>query len=151
MLRTVRKTFLTPFDRGAITSLIVAMDDAIDEIQDTARAIDLYELRSFTPEMKQMVALIDQSAGIVAEAIPLLRSLGPNAARLSALAEEITRLEGRADELHDEGLKQLYRGRGRENPMTFLVGSEVYSRLEKVVDSFEDVADEISAILIEHL
>jgi hypothetical protein len=35
--------------------------------------------------------------------------------------------------------------------MTFLVGSEIYGRLEKVVDSFEDVADEISAILIEHL
>ena len=36
VLRTVRQTFLTPFDRGAITSLIGAMDDAIDEMQDTA-------------------------------------------------------------------------------------------------------------------
>jgi hypothetical protein len=30
---TVRQTFLTPFDRSAITSLIGAMDDAIDEMQ----------------------------------------------------------------------------------------------------------------------
>jgi uncharacterized protein Yka (UPF0111/DUF47 family) len=35
MLLTVRKTFLTPFDRGAITSLIGSMDDAIDEMQAT--------------------------------------------------------------------------------------------------------------------
>ena len=40
------------------------MDDAIDEMQDTARAIDVYELDSFTPEMKQMVALIVEAAGL---------------------------------------------------------------------------------------
>ena len=45
VLRTVRQTFLTPFDRGAITSLIGAMDDAIDEMQDTARAIDALRAR----------------------------------------------------------------------------------------------------------
>lgn len=33
VLHAVRKTFLTPFDRGAITSLIAAMDDTIDEMQ----------------------------------------------------------------------------------------------------------------------
>src|SRR5882724_2370367 len=78
VLTTVRKTFLTPFDRGAITSLIGAMDDAIDEMQDTARAIDLYELTSFEPEMKQMVAIIVQAAGHTAEAIPLLRDISRN-------------------------------------------------------------------------
>ena len=31
VLTAVRKTFLTPFDRGAITALIGSMDDAIDE------------------------------------------------------------------------------------------------------------------------
>src|SRR6478752_3151174 len=76
VLRTVRRTFLTPFDRGAITSLIGAMDDSVDEMQDTARAIDVYELDSFTPEMKQMVALIVQAANLTAEAIPLLRDIG---------------------------------------------------------------------------
>ena len=58
VLTEVRKTFLTPFDRGAITSLIGAMDDAIDEMLASARAIDLYELRELRPEMKQIVGLI---------------------------------------------------------------------------------------------
>src|SRR6476646_5857066 len=51
VLRTVRRTFLNPFDRGAFTSLIGAMDDAIDEMQATARAVNIYELSTFTPEM----------------------------------------------------------------------------------------------------
>ena len=51
MLQTVRRTFLTPFDRGAITSLIGAMDDAIDEMQTAANAVDLYDVTEFEPEM----------------------------------------------------------------------------------------------------
>src|SRR3954454_5604525 len=69
VLRTVRKTFLTPFDRGSITSLIGAMDDAIDEMQATARAVDPYKLTSFTTEMKQMAGMIAEAATLTAEAM----------------------------------------------------------------------------------
>jgi hypothetical protein len=47
VLTTVRRTFLTPFDRGAITSLIGAMDDAIDEMQAAARRSTSTRCRSF--------------------------------------------------------------------------------------------------------
>ena len=39
-LHAVRQTFLTPFDRGAITSLIGAMDDVIDEMQSAGSAVE---------------------------------------------------------------------------------------------------------------
>ena len=35
--------------------------------------------------------------------------------------------------------------------MSFIVGAEIYDHLEKVVDRFEDVANCISGIVIEHL
>ena len=35
--------------------------------------------------------------------------------------------------------------------MAFIVGTEIYEHLEKVVDRFEDVANEISGIVIEHV
>uniref|UniRef100_UPI0025DAC1B6 DUF47 family protein n=1 Tax=uncultured Sphingomonas sp. TaxID=158754 RepID=UPI0025DAC1B6 len=70
MLLTVRRTFLTPFDRGAITSLIGSMDDAIDEMHAAANAVDLYEVATFEPEMRDMVGIIIDSARLMAEAIP---------------------------------------------------------------------------------
>ncbi len=82
VLRSVRQTFLTPFDRGAITSLIGAMDDAIDEMQDTARAIALYDVSSFRPEMKRMVKIIVEAADLTAEAVPMLRDLTRNGPKL---------------------------------------------------------------------
>ena len=66
VLTAVRRTFLTPFDRSAITSLIGALDDAIDEMLAAARAIDLYELRELRPEMKQIVGLISEAATVAA-------------------------------------------------------------------------------------
>src|SRR6201992_4536353 len=35
VLTAVRRTFITPFDRGDIQELITAMDDAIDQMQQT--------------------------------------------------------------------------------------------------------------------
>ena len=46
--------------RGAITGLIGAMDDAIDEMHAAAGAVDLYEVQAFDPEMKDMTANIMQ-------------------------------------------------------------------------------------------
>ena len=58
--------------------------------------------------------------------------------------------KARADDLHDAGLKALFQAHGAEQPMAFFVGREVYSHLERVLDGFEDVADEIQGIVIDH-
>src|SRR5207248_11303933 len=39
VLTAVRRTFITPFDRGDIKNLITSMDDAIDQMQQTAKAV----------------------------------------------------------------------------------------------------------------
>lgn len=150
VLRTVRETFLTPFDRGAITSLIGSMDDAIDEIQATVQAIDLYEVTSFEQEMKDMTAIIVDAARLCAEAMPLLRDIGRNGARLHELTERLIRMESHADEIHRAGLKRSFKETGPQDTLTFSVQREVYKHLERIVDAFEDVANEIDGLVIDH-
>jgi len=150
VLVAVRRSFITPFDRSAITALTSSMDDAIDEMWQTAKAITLYEVDSFAPQMKEMAALAGEAARKVAEAVPLLRNIGRNNVRLHELTEAIVGLEGQADERYDTGLKALYESHGRDRAMAFFVGREVYIHLEKVLDRFEDVADEIEGIVIDH-
>jgi uncharacterized protein Yka (UPF0111/DUF47 family)/8-oxo-dGTP pyrophosphatase MutT (NUDIX family) len=150
VLVAVRRSFITPFDRSAITALTSAMDDAIDEMWQTAKAVTLYEVASFAPQMTQMAGLAAEAATLVAEAVPLMRNIGRNAGRLHELTEEIVHLEGKADELYDAGLKDLFQARDEGGTMAFFVGREVYIHLEKVLDRFEDVADEIQGIVIDH-
>ena len=150
VLRSVRQTFLTPFDRGAITSLIGAMDDAIDEMQDTARAIALYDVSSFRPEMKRMVKIIVEAADLTAEAVPMLRYLTRNGPKLHTLTEKIVHLESDADVIHAAGLKKAYQEHSQSSPMQFIVAREIYKHLERIIDAFEDVANEIDGIVIDH-
>src|SRR5213075_1460243 len=130
VLTAVRRTFITPFDRGDIKNLITAMDDAIDQMQQTAKAVVLFEVRTFEPPMQ---------------------AIGNNVAMLTAITEEIGKLEGRIDDLHDIGLKELFLKHRSGSSMDFIVGAEIYKHLEKVSDRFDDVANEINSIVIEQV
>ena len=150
VLIAVRRTFITPFDRGNIRDLITSMDNAIDQMQKTAKGVMLFDVTEFTPQMKDMADAIVKCAELVQEAVPLLRSIGSEAAHISDLTAKISALEGRADELHDVGLRALYLTNKNSNSMAFFIGNEVYDHLEKVVDRFDDVANVMHGIVIEH-
>ena len=150
VLLAVRRTFITPFDRSDISSLAASLDDAIDQMQKTAKSIILFEVREFQPEMRELGDLAIQAAYLTLEATELLRDMGKNAGRLNAIAEAVTRIEDRSDEVYDLGMKALFKS-GRDRPMDFIAGADILDHLEKVIDRFEDVAHHISGILLEHL
>ena len=89
VLTEVRQTFLTPFDRGAITGLIAAMDDVTDEIQSCASAIETYDFEDFAPDMREMAAHICRALHKIDEALPLLRDVPRNGSKLHDLTGEI--------------------------------------------------------------
>lgn len=155
VLVAVRRTFITPFDRTDIQDLITSMDDAIDQMNKTAKTIVLYEVETFEPHMQQMSGIIVQSAKLVLEAVPLLRSIGANAGRLNNITASIIAVEEEADDVYNRGLKALFLANrpqaAQDSAMNFLIGSELYNHLEKVVDRFEDVAKEISSLVIDQI
>jgi hypothetical protein len=147
----IRRSFITPFDRGDMKELINQLDDSIDQMKKTAKAITLFEVNSFELEMRQMADIILRCAELTVEAVSLLSALRDNVHRINTIAEEITRLEEQADDLNDRGIKSLYMRHRNGDVMAFIVRNEIYDHLEKVVDRFEDVANRISAIVIEQV
>ena len=150
VLQTVRRTFITPFDRSAISSLIGVMDDAIDQMNQTAGTIEIYDVTQFDQHMRDMSGIIVEAARVTNEAIGLLRNVGANAHRLHELTERLVKLEGEADGIHDAGIKALFHATGDAKPMQFIIGREIYSHLERVCDRFEDVANQIDGLVIDH-
>jgi uncharacterized protein len=146
----IRRTFITPFDRSDIRELTSSLDDAIDQMQKTAKAITLYGMSDFRPEMKELGDLAIQAAYLTLESTELLHAMRKNADRLNAIGEAVTRIENRSDEVYDAGMKALFRT-SQDAPMSFIAGAEVLDHLEKVIDRFEDVSNGISGILIEQL
>lgn len=150
-LHEVRQTFLTPFDRGAITALIGAMDDTIDEMNRSASVIELLEVEVFDPQMKQIGVLIQDACRLISEAMPLLRDVERNGRRLHELTAKLVKLEGEVDVLHDTGMKAAFQAqKTKSDPLAFIVKREIYKHLERVADAFEDVANEIDSLVIDH-
>ena len=150
VMHAVRRSFITPFDRSAITALISAMDDVVDEIWHTAKTAGIYGVETFDPGLRQAAGLAAEAARLVAEAIPLMRNVRRNGARLHEITEAIVLLESRGDGLHDEGLARLFQAHGPEAMRAFFVGWELGRYVERVLDRLQDVADEIQGIVIDH-
>lgn len=151
VLSEVRKTFLTPFDRGAIISLIGAMDDTIDEIHACASAISLYAFSDFEPEMKEMADKVQVAVRMIDQGLPLLRDVARNGDKLHELTSQVVRIEGEVDVIHDRGLKSNYaRAKASGDTLRFMVGREIYKHLERISDEFEDVANQIDGIVVDH-
>jgi predicted phosphate transport protein (TIGR00153 family) len=150
VLISLRTAFITPFDRADVQSLITAMDDSVDQMQQTAKAIMLFEVTSFEDEMRSMADAIIECAELVQRAVAMLPQLANNAAEINEISLQINRIEGSADDMHDRGLERLYQKAKSGDPMEFIRGNEIYNHLENTVDRLEDVANEIQGIVIEH-
>ncbi len=151
VVQAVRRTFVTPFDRGDIQSLISLMDDTVDQMKKAAKTIVLFETTEFEPELTRLGDAIIRCAGLMQEVVPLLAQISPNAGRINELCEQIRVVEGEADEIHDAGVTALFRRCRPHDALRFIAAREVLDRLEKVVDSFDDVANAIEGIVVEHV
>jgi predicted phosphate transport protein (TIGR00153 family) len=151
VLNEVRQTFLTPFDRGAIIGLIGAMDDTIDEIHACASAIELYDFSDFEPEMNEMAEKVLGATRMIDKGLPLLRDVARNGDALHELTAQVVAVEGEVDSIPDRALKNNFaRARETGDTLRFLVGREIYKHLERIADEFEDVANQIDGIVVDH-
>lgn len=151
VMQAVRRTFITPFDRGDIQDLISSMDDSIDQMKKTTKAIKLFEVVEFDPIMREMGDVVIKAAKLTVNLVAALRDMRKERVLLNSLTEEMIRLEELSDRLHDRGIKELFLAHRNSGSMKYIVGAEIYEHLEHIVDRFEDVANRINGILIEHV
>jgi predicted phosphate transport protein (TIGR00153 family) len=148
-LTAIHRTFITPFDRADIRDLIVAMDDTIDLIEETAHRIQIYRIDRFTPEMIELAATARDCARLLHDGLPRLKHITRNVNQLTSMAEEISRIEGVADKTMRDGLSALFQD-GRD-PVFLMTRKEIYELLEQVIDRCQDVADVMGGIVIEQV
>ncbi len=152
VLMAVRRSFITPFDRSDIRGLTNSLDDTVDQMQKTAKVVELYDIRDFDPHMKQLGEVAVQAAALTDEAVSLLNNMRKNHARLNELTELVARIESHSDDLYDQGMKAAVAAfKADGDGLRFFGRAEVYDHLEKVIDRFEDVANRINGVLVEHL
>ena len=138
---------MTPFDRDDIHRLISRMDDVLDLIQDTAEALQLYDIERLTPEAVQLAELLRECCVRIQAAVQQLSSLD-DAALVLRLCSEIDGLESQADRVMRAAVSKLFR---EESDTRELIKIEnVYQLLESATDKCEDVANVIQGVVLEN-
>jgi len=144
ILKSLGRTFITPFDREDIHNLATRLDDVLDNIEETAFRLTAFRLEKPTSEALKMALIIQQSCGHVQRAVQLCR--GPlDSEELNDSLREISRLENAADEIFRDVEADLFAS--PPEIMTFIKQRELYAWLETTVDSCRDVAHVINEIV----
>lgn len=145
----LHRSFITPFDRSDIHTLITALDDAVDLMEDVAQHASLYGVEDYSPRMREFAVLIQKAARLLAEMMPLLTNITRNAEKITALGDEVGKVESEADHLLRLALSELIAE--RPETIVFLGRKEVYELLETVTDRCDAVAGVIEGIVLDHV
>jgi predicted phosphate transport protein (TIGR00153 family) len=140
----LNKSFITPFDREDIFTLIVALDDVCDYVDAGARAIIMYGITEVTDHSKQLAKVIQSQAMEIHTAISMLSK--PDG--LNQHIVEIHRLENEADDVYFRAIGELFNK--TPDPLTVIKWKELYEILENATDRCELVANIIESIILKH-
>jgi predicted phosphate transport protein (TIGR00153 family) len=148
--RLLHKTFITPIDREQIHSLINAMDDILDLLQDATETMSLYDVRAMTEDVLRLGDLSARCCERVQHAVSLLPKISQPEAAEAAIktCEEIDKLESDADRVMRSAMSKLFR---EEKDVRELIKLKaIYELLESISDRCEDVANLIEGVVLEN-
>lgn len=148
--RLLHKTFITPIDREQIHSLINAMDDILDLLQDATETMALYDVRAMTEEVLRLGDISAKCCERVQHAVSLLPRINQHETAEAAIktCEEIDKLESDADRVMRSAMSKLFR---EETDVRELIKLKtIYEQLESISDRCEDVANLIEGVVLEN-
>ena len=141
------QSFITPFDREDIESLMRRMDDVIDEIDAAAKRMMLYKIPETTPAFTKQTDVLLKACRLMEEAVARLRNLKkPNG--LHDKLVEIHFLENVGDDNNHAALAELFEQGG--NPLLVMKWKEIYDMTERAIDRCEDIANTIRGIMLKN-
>jgi uncharacterized protein Yka (UPF0111/DUF47 family) len=141
------QTFVTPFDREDIETLILRMDDVIDEVDAAAKRLVLYRIPEPTPWLLKQTDVLVKACRLTADAVGRLRNLKrPDG--LHDVLVEIHHLENVGDDNNHAALAELFERGG--DPLLVMKWKEIYELTERAIDKCEDIANAIRGIQLKN-
>jgi hypothetical protein len=147
VFRQLGLTFITTIDREDIGRLASSLDNILDNVDQAATRIRLYEMASFDDAMRALVRIIHESVAELRRAMPLLRDL-KNVGVLREACVRINAFENHADDVYHQALGRLFHE--EKDPIQLIKRKDLLGILESATDRCEDAAVLIQDILVKH-
>jgi predicted phosphate transport protein (TIGR00153 family) len=146
-LERLDRTFITPFDREDIHTLVNELDNVIDMVDALAKRFTLYHVKGIDPLFVKQAEVLVRATVTLAEAVKRLRK----SRKLSELSDkliEIHRLESEGDDNHHAAMSKLFDG--TLEPLEVMKWKEFYEYVENAIDGCEDVGNTLERIVLKN-
>ena len=145
LYKALNGTFITPFDREDIFSLIHDTDSVLDLIFGAAKETHLYKIKEIPQEFREMADAIHRASIEINTAFNGLRDV-LNLSKYKDNCHKIGEIEEHADDINHRYLAKLFDE--ETDAIELIKKKDVIAALEKAVDRCDDVADILSSVII---
>ncbi|MES2594681.1 MAG: DUF47 family protein [Verrucomicrobiota bacterium] len=141
------RTFVTELEREDIAALASALYKIPKTVEKIAERFVISRERVAGADFSKQIALMDAAADTV---VIMISELGAklHLERLKVLNDELQKIEGDADKLVLECLRDLYTG--SYDPVKIIILKDLYDLLEKVVDRCRDAGKVVAQIVLKN-
>jgi len=147
VVRALRATWITPFDRHDIQTLISRQDDVLDLIHASSKRVALFEIKTTQHDALALTRYILKAAEAIETAVNLLSNM-KQTDEILKLCELLNEIENDGDELYRRSLGRLYKP--GNDPLEAMKWREIYDHLETALDRGEDVANQMESLVLEY-
>jgi len=141
------KTFITPLEREDIQALAAALYKIPKTVEKIGERVLIRPEDLHGQDFNRYVELLDQAAETVLAMVKSLRQ-GTDIVSAREMNQRLQGIEGDADELELERLRELYQGQHDATHVMYL--RDLYDLLEKVIDRCRDAGNVILQIVLKH-
>jgi uncharacterized protein Yka (UPF0111/DUF47 family) len=137
-------TFITGLEREDIETLSYSMYRICKVIEKFAERFNLMPDRLVDVDFTRQVELMQRATETLAEMVRLLRK-NPKLETVKAMNDRLQRIEGEADDLMLELLRDAYGG--KFEPLQAMMVRDLYDLLERAIDRCRDCGNAVSHIV----
>ena len=141
------KTFITPLDREDTQALAASLYKIPKTVEKIGERMLICPQDLPKPTFSRQVELLDRAAETVLAMVKQLRK-GMNVGTAREMNAKLQTIEGDADELELELLRDLYQGSYDSKHIIYL--RDLYELLEKVIDRCRDAGNVILQVVLKH-
>lgn len=140
-------SFITPIDREDIVEITQRLDDVLDTINSIAYLLSSLVVKELNENAMVFITYgVEATAGVLTATKEFAKF--KNSKTLHALIDEVSEIEGKADKLYSESMKNLFTN--EQNPIEVIRWKNVYDQLEELLNASEAVVDVIGGLVIKN-
>ena len=141
------KVIFTPLNRNSIHALASALDDVADTIHEASGRMYLYNIDDYKPAIKDIAALIQDTAIEINNTVALLRK-PKNVNEIMASCRIIKNYEHRSDQVYYRAVAELFAN--EKDAISLIKYREILASLENSVNRCKNAAEALESISLNY-